>query len=234
MSIVNYTVRDEVALIQMDDGKANALSPDMIAQLSDAFDRALEEAKAVVLTGREGRFCGGFDLKVVMSGPEPAKALFSAGTDLYLKMYALGIPLVAACSGHAVAGGVLLLGASDVRIGAEGAFKLGLNETAIGMPLPIFAHTIASERLARPHLFAATLGATLFSPAEAVEVGWLDEVVAQGALIERAMAEATRLAPLAGDAFRISKVSMRGATIAHVRDTLDEDLSNLVGQLKFN
>lgn len=234
MSIVNYTLRDEVALIQMDDGKANALSPDMIAQLSDAFDRALEEAKAVVLTGRPGRFCGGFDLKVVMSGAEPAKALFGAGTELYLKMYGLGVPLVAACSGHAVAGGVLLLGASDLRIGVDGEFKLGLNETAIGMPLPIFAHTIASERLARPHLFAATLGATLFSPTEAVDVGWLDETVAPDALLERAMSEATRLAPLAGEPFRLSKISMRGATIAHVRATLDDDLANLVGQLNFS
>lgn len=233
MSKLSYSLRDAVAWIQMDDGKANALGPDMIAELDEALDRALGEAKAVVLAGRPGRFCAGFDLKVMMGGEEAATSLLRTGAELLMKMYGFGLPLVAACTGHAVAGGALLLGASDVRIGVEGDFKLGLNETRIGMPLPIFVHTLATERLARRHLFAATLGATLYSPADAVEVGWLDETAPPEAMMDRAHAVATELAALAGQPFQLSKTSMRGAAIEHVRTTLEADLAATVSGLRF-
>ena len=138
----------------------------------------------------------------------------------------------AACTGPASAGGALRLAGADRRIGAEGDFKGGLNEIAIGVPLPIFAHALATDRIDPRHRFAATLGATLYRPAEALEVGWLDELRPPGEVVDRALAEATRLAALSGVPFRLTKASMRGATIDHVRATVDDDLDRIVRELK--
>ena len=58
-------IKDEIATITMDDGKANAINPTMLEALNACLDQAEKEAKALIITGREGRFSGGFDLKLV-------------------------------------------------------------------------------------------------------------------------------------------------------------------------
>src|SRR5262245_39765802 len=131
----------------MDDGKANALSVAMIDALIGALDRAEKEAKALVLAGRPERFCAGFDLKVMMAGFDQAAALLKHGSELLMRLYAAKVPLVIACTGHALAGGALVVLTGDWRIGAQGAFKIGLNEVSIGMPVPVLAMELARDRL---------------------------------------------------------------------------------------
>jgi len=135
---LHYELRDNVAVLRMDDGKVNALSHDMIDALRSAFDRAEAEAGAVLLTGREGRLSGGFDLSTMGGGPESASKLVLAGAELLLHMYEYARPVVVACNGHALAAGAILLLVSDLRIGACGNFKIGLNEVSIQMTLPVF------------------------------------------------------------------------------------------------
>lgn len=229
--LVSFERVGDVAVVTMDDGKANALSQDMIAQIDAALDRAQAEAKALLLTGREGKLCAGFDLKVLMGGGEPAKALFLAGGELFLRIYGHPQPTVIAAPGHAIAGGALLLGCGDLRIGARGDFKIGLNEVAIGVPLPVFAHDLARERLDPRHLARATVLGTLFTPDEAREVGWLDQVVEPDALRETALAEATRLSQLGAAPFAISKQSMRGAFIERVRSQSEANLAKILADL---
>ncbi|MEQ9322907.1 MAG: enoyl-CoA hydratase-related protein, partial [Polyangiaceae bacterium] len=77
--LLSYTQDDGVAVITMDDGKANALSHEMLDALDDALGRAEKEAKAVVIAGREGKFCAGFDLKTMMAGPESDAGLLTKG-----------------------------------------------------------------------------------------------------------------------------------------------------------
>src|SRR6185369_13460742 len=129
--------------------------------------RAEKEAQAIVLSGRPDRFCAGFDLKVMMSGPENATALLVRGSDLLMKLYGASIPLVIACTGHALAGGALVLLTGDVRIGAAGAFRIGLNEVSIGMPVPVLAMELARDRLSPTDLACATLMAQIYTPEEA-------------------------------------------------------------------
>src|SRR4051812_42621514 len=100
----------------MDDGKANALSAEMIDALLSALERAEREASAMILTGRPDRFCAGFDLRVMMSGPAAAAELLRRGADLLMKLYGATIPLIVACSGHALAGGALVVLTGDYRI----------------------------------------------------------------------------------------------------------------------
>lgn len=224
--IVSYEQRGAVALLRMDDGKANALSSAWVAAMGAALDRAERVAKAVVLLGRPGRFSAGFDLKVMMSSPDAARALVLEGGALMLRCLELRLPLVTAATGHAIAGGVLLLATGDVRLGAAGDFKLGLNEVANGMPVPIFAHELARMRLDPRALEESVLRARMYSPDEAARVGWLDRVVPADALESAALAEAEALAVLPQPAYGTSKRSVRAAMIAHVRDTMASNLES--------
>lgn len=228
MPVCTYTLEGSTALVQMDDGKANALSDAMITELGEAFDRAEKEASAIVLTGRPDRFCAGFDLKIMMSGPDNATALLRRGADLYMRMYATPLPLVIACTGHALAGGALVVLTGDVRIGTSGAFRIGLNEVAIGLPVPILAMELARDRVAQSELTRATLQGTIYNPDEAVKAGWLDEVAAPGEVLTRAKAEAARLGGLSRMAYSATKKRLRRKTIADITSTLDEDMRTLM------
>jgi enoyl-CoA hydratase len=226
---LSYALEDKVAVVTMDDGKANALSDVMIAALVGALSRAEKEASAIVLLGRPDRFCGGFDLKVMMSTPEAARGLLHSGAALLMKLYASRLPLVVGCTGHALAAGALVLLTGDVRVGAAGAYRIGLNEVQIGLPVPILAMELARARLRSTELTRATLGAQIYGPEEARAAGYLDEVVAGEALRPRAIAEAARLGGLSTRAFEATKVRLRRATIEHIEATLEQDILALMG-----
>lgn len=225
---VRYTLQGTVAVVTMDDGKANALSYPMIDALLEALARAEREASAMVLTGRPERFCAGFDLKVMMSGPDAARQLLRRGADLFMKLYGAPLPLVIACTGHAIAGGALVVLTGDVRIGAAGPFRIGLNELSIGLPVPVLAMELARDRLAPQALSRATLGAGVYAPDEALAVGYLDAVAPAEELAARAAQEAARLGGFPRAPYRATKERLRGKTIAHVLASLDEDMARLL------
>ena len=209
-----YELVDHVAVVTMDDGKANVFGPDMIDALNSHLDRAAEEAKAVMLTGRPGLFSGGFDLRVIRGDDEDvARNMTRGGARLLMRLYGLPQPLVIASTGHAVALGALCLLTGDYRVGTEGDFRIGLNETAIGLTLPPFAATLADERLSRRYLARAALGATMFSPEDARDAGFLDEVVPPEKLRESALDMARRMVELDGSAYAATKRGLRGDSI---------------------
>jgi enoyl-CoA hydratase len=224
---VRYAQHGQVAVLQVDDGKANALSPALIGELHDGLDRAAKEAAAVLLVGRAGRFSAGFDLGVMTGGLDGLRGLVKAGADVLLRLYLYPRPVVAACTGHALAAGALLLLAADLRIGARGPFKIGLNEVAIQLTLPAFGMELARDRLAKRWFTAATTQAHIFDPDSAREAGYLDLVVDADALFETALAHAERLAALPHPAFRDTKQRERQATVDRVRRTLDDDIASL-------
>ena len=180
----------------------------------------------MVLLGRDGRFSGGFDLKTMQAGADPARRLVAGGALLAARLAASPLPIVIGCGGHALAMGALLLLGADVRIGAEGDFKIGLNEVAIGLTLPDFAVEFANERLSKRHLLRATTTAELYAPAEACDAGYLDRVVAPGQLESEAMAEAARLAELPRHAFAGTKQVLRGAMVGRIRAGLEKNLAD--------
>jgi enoyl-CoA hydratase len=219
-NLVTCELDGEVLIVRLDDGKANALSPNMLRALDAALEQAEREAKALVLAGRPGRFCAGFDLKHMMAGPDSARALVTQGADVLLRAYGHPQPVVVACTGHALAGGALLTLTGDWRVGANGDFQIGLNELAIGLPLPVLALEFARDRLAPKRLTEATLLARIYAPADAVSVGYLDEVTEAEEVLTLATAKAKRLVSLSGRSFAMSKRSLRSATVQHIRDTL--------------
>ncbi|MGB3810122.1 MAG: crotonase/enoyl-CoA hydratase family protein [Parvibaculum sp.] len=222
-SILNYTLNDGVAVLTMDDGRANALGHDMIGALKAALTRAEGEAKAVLLLGREKRFCAGFDLEVMAAGPEHVAPLVTAGAELLMDIYTHALPIVIGCTGHALAAGGLLLLAADTRVGVEGDFKIGLPEVAIGMTMPVFGLELARDRILPNHLTAAVTQARIYNPVEAAKAGYLDQTAPAEALFETALARARELGALPQPAFRNTKRKEREATVALIRATLKSD-----------
>ena len=230
MEPVSYSLEDKVAFVRMDDGKANALSREMIDAVLAALTRAESEAGAMVLAGRPDRFCAGFDLRIMMSGPEAATTLLKAGSEMLMRLYAAQIPLVVACTGHALAGGALVVLTGDYRIGAAGAYRIGLNEVSIGLPVPVLAMELARDRLSKRALTHATLLAQIYDPDTALAAGYVDAVAAPDQLEARARDEAKRLAALPAMSFRATKTRLRGATIAHIRATIESDTAAIMNQ----
>ncbi|WP_422344791.1 crotonase/enoyl-CoA hydratase family protein [Parasphingorhabdus sp.] len=211
----------DIALITMDDGKANAVNFDLMEALNDALDQAESDAKAIVLAGREGRFSGGFDLKAMANfKPDDAVRLLDRASELLLRFYGGPLPVVGACTGHAIAMGTFLLLACDTRIGAEGDFKLGANESATGMKLPVFALELARDRLSASHLTRAMIQAYIYHPKGAVEAGYLDMLTAPEKVVDQALAIAGQLAGLSTKAYAYQKSALRKPTLDAIRASI--------------
>ena len=213
-------ITNDIALIRMDDNKANAINFDMLAALNAALDTAEAEAKAIVLTGREGRFSGGFDLNAFASLGSDVYKLLDAGAELLLRLYGGPLPVVAACTGHAIAMGVFILHACDTRIGTAGDYKIGANEAITGMNLPIFAMELARDRLHPSHLTRAMVQGFIYTPEGAVEAGYLDMLAQADEVEAKALAVAGQLAQLPAPAYAWNKKAIRKATLDRIRASL--------------
>tara|TARA_Y100001936_G_scaffold251905_1_gene309582 strand:- start:8344 stop:9024 length:681 start_codon:yes stop_codon:yes gene_type:complete len=194
---VTLKTEGDVSIIQMDDGKVNVFSPDMIQNFNDILDQVPTDKGAMLIVGREGMFSAGFDLKVMMSSPENAAAMVKSGFELLMRVFTFPRPVVAACSGHAIALGAFLLCCCDHRIGCKGDFKIGANELRNNMIVPTPILELAKFRLIKSHKQRALLNAEMYSIEDAVAPGYLDEVADQDKLFDLAMAKAKDLATLA-------------------------------------
>jgi enoyl-CoA hydratase len=217
---VRYELRESTGILWLDDGKVNALTHDRVSACLQGLDRAEKEAQALLIVGRPGCFSAGFNLPVLRQGGDAASEMFLAGAELALRLYAFPRPVVIACTGHAIAMGAILCLSADARIGADGDYKIGLNEVAIGLALPELGVELARERLSKRHLSRAVLQAQLYTPREAVDAGFLDRVTSPEALIDECIEEAGRLASLDTVALRNTKLRLRGDAIARIRNSL--------------
>jgi enoyl-CoA hydratase len=224
---VTCTIEDGVAVLRLDDGKVNVISHHVLEQLHAGLDRALDEASAVTIVGRQGKLSAGFDLTEMTAGIDRTKALVGSGGRFLMRLFGHGQPVTIAVTGHALAAGALLVLACDTRIGADGPAKIGLNETAIGMTLPIYAMELARARLAPSHLTRAAVQAEIYDPSGAVEAGYLDLVVPPEACETTAIAEARRLGELSTSAYRGTKLGLRQAIIDQVVPGIDADMEQL-------
>jgi enoyl-CoA hydratase len=224
MPLVNYHLDDVVATITMDDGKVNALSPAMQAELNKALDQAEADGAVAVLSGRDGVFSAGFDLGVMRGGGDEAVSMVRGGFDLAHRLLSFPTPVVVACTGHAIAMGVFLLLSGDYRVGADGPYKLVANEVAIGMTLPRAAIEILRQRVAPAHFNRAAILAEIYTPSNGVEAGFLDRVVepSQVLAVSREMALAFSKLDIAAHA--ATKRRLREQTLAVISGEFAADL----------
>ena len=227
-TLPTYRFDDGLAVITLDDGKANAFSTAAVARVEELLDQAeADGARALVIVGRPGRFSAGFDLDEMTASVEGMRALVVAGARLWMRIYGLGMPTVAACTGHALAGGALTLLSCDLRIGADVPAKIGLNEVAIGLTLPKFGVELARDRLAPAAFTAATIGGQVHDVEGAVAAGFLDRSVAAEDLLATAEAEARRLGALRTSAYAGTKRNARSAMIERILAGVVEDMESM-------
>jgi enoyl-CoA hydratase len=224
--LVTYELNDNIATIAMDDGKVNAFSIPMLQAVHAAFDRAEQDGAIVILTGREGYFSAGFDLKVFAGGDvEQVIEMLTLGATLAERILGFERPVITACPGHTVAAGAFMALAADLRIGTDGPFKVGLNEVKIGLTVPWFVIELARQRLNPAHFNRAVVSATMYGPAEAVTAGFLDEVVPADELRARALAAAATLAELNPQAHAATKLRARGDALKAIRSAIEMELT---------
>lgn len=222
---VTYALQDTIALVTIDDGKANALSFDVIHALHGGLDRAeADGATALVIGGRAGMLTGGFDLNVMRGGDWKAiTTLVTEGGELITRIYKSPMPIVTACTGHAVAAGALLLLGSHFRVGSDGEFRIVLIETTIGMVLPDWAIELSKLRLSKRHVQRAAIESHVYSPNAAIDAGFLDRAVAPDEVMPAAIEEATRLGALPAAAYAGNAHKVRGDGIALLEAALAAD-----------
>ncbi len=221
---VTYTFNDGVAVIAMDDGKANALGSAMWAELNDALDKAEKDDAIVILTGRDGMMSGGFDLKEMGDGPQDALELTSKGSKFARRIMAFPRPVIMAAPGHTIAMGAFLALACDYSMIKEGDFKVGLNETLIGMTMHNFGIEMGRYHLPKSYFNRCVINGEIFSPKGAMHAGFFDRVVP---------AEQWEMAiPMAGQmfkqanatAFKNTKLRSRKAIFAILDQAIEDDL----------
>ena len=221
---VHYQLNDRIATIHIDDGKRNALSPEVLRQVYAALDEAESDKATVVLTGREGVFSAGFDLKVMQRGGTNAINMLRLGYALTARVLAYPYPVVVACNGHSLAMGVFLMLSADYVIGSRGDFKISANEVAIGMTMPRVAAAMLQHRLDPAAYQTAVTTARYFDAEAALRAGFFDELASPEEALSRAQAHAVEMAKLDERAHTVSKRRIRKKLIRKIRFSIPLDL----------
>lgn len=225
--LVSYSLNEGVATVTITNGKANALSHDVFEQLNKALDQAEQDKAVVILTGQPGMFSAGYDLKEMQKGMKEASALVNQGSKFTRRLAAFPLPVIGACSGHAIAKGAFIMLSVDYRVGVEGSFKLGLNEVAIGMTMHHAGIEIARHRLAPAHFYRSVINAEIYNPEGAVAAGYLDEVVAPEQLMDRANELAQGFRKLNLRAHAQTKVKTKAGYLELLDQCIEKDAQSL-------
>lgn len=214
---VQYSLQDQVATIRIDDGKRNALSPEVLREIYIAFDRAEADRAIVIITGRDSVFSAGFDLHVMKRGGGNALRMLRLGYALPARVLAYPYPVIVACNGHSFAMGVFLMLAADYIVGSRGDFRIAANEVAIGLTMPRIAAAMLRHRLNPAGFQRAVALAEKFDVDAALRAGFLDDAVEPGELMNHATAQAGKYKELDFRAHATSKRRIRAALIRKIR-----------------
>ena len=224
MDKLTYSFKDGVAVIALDDGKANALGAQSWAELNQALDIAEKEEAIVVITGREGVMSGGFDLKEMEKGGLEALELTSKGSKFARRIMAHPRPVIMAATGHTIAMGAFLAMACDYSFIKAGNFKVGLNETLIGMTMHNFGIEMGRYHLNKSHFNRCVINGEIFDPKGAMHAGFFDRVVPEEQWPMAIPMVGQMFGQVNPKAFRETKVRSRKDIFAILDQAIEADL----------
>ncbi|MFZ0287329.1 MAG: enoyl-CoA hydratase/isomerase family protein [Terriglobales bacterium] len=208
----------------------NALTGELITALRQAVESApKDDVRALVLSGTPGRFSAGLDVPLLMTLDR--RAITALWRELYALMKALAcspIPIAAAIIGHAPAGGTVLPLFCDWRIMADGEFKIGLSEVQVGIPLPAVILAALRRQVGPRQAERLASSGLLMSPAKALEIGLVDELVPTEHVVERAIAWCNTLLALPSEAMLTTRREARADLIAIFRRDLEPEVKKVV------
>lgn len=186
-----------VRVLELARPPANALDLPLVRALRSALDDADRDAscRALVLAGAPGVFSAGLDVHEVPAyEPATRREFVTTVNALMARLYGLAKPVVAAITGHALGGGLVLALACDLRLAAEGTYKLGLPEAEAGLPFPEGPLLVVRHELDPQTARRLVLASPTFGPRDRLARSFVDEVTEPDLLLERAAARARRLA----------------------------------------
>lgn len=222
--VVQYVSKEKYVLITINNGKANAISHSVIEGVNQCLDKALEENKVVIITGKGGVFSAGFDLATMTESSNSAKELVTQGSKLSLRMLSFPKPIIVACNGHAIAKGAFLLLSADYRIGVEGDYKIGMNEVQIGMTMHHAGIAIATSKLNHAFLDRSVSNAEIYNPIVAMKAGFLDVLVTVDELLPTAIHTAEMFSKLNSKAHAETKLKIRKPYLDALTKAIELDL----------
>ncbi|MDX1496932.1 MAG: enoyl-CoA hydratase/isomerase family protein [Salinisphaeraceae bacterium] len=210
--MIEKTLENGVLTLRLAHGKASVLDLELLQALTQALDEAQEDAevKAVILTGSGSIFSAGVDLKRLLDEREAYAEKFVPLLDQAFEvLFEFPKPVIAAVNGHAIAGGCILVATCDIKLMAQGKGRIGIPELKVGVPFPVSAFEVLRFAIGRNKLQALLYQAETFNPDEALEKGWVDEVLDADSLMTRAQIVAAELGAIPAESFRISKAMFR-------------------------
>lgn len=188
---------NDISIIKLDDGKANAFSFEMLTQVNALLAQVPKDSGALVITGRDGLFSGGFDLKTLATGDmEKITMMVQLGYRLLLELYSFDRPIIAAVSGHAIALGLFVTCSADYRIAIDGQYVCQANEVRNNMDIPPQIMEILKARVNKNYFYPAVFHSDTYSVQDSIAVGYIDEVVSAEKFMDRVMEKANELASL--------------------------------------
>lgn len=187
-----------VAVVHMQSNPVNKQNDEFFGDLQTAFDLVQSElpGRSVVLTGDGNVFSAGLDFEYTFPifarrNEEEIGAWYRRFSDAMLRVLTYPYPTVAAVNGHAVAGGLILALCCDHRVAARGEGRCGLNEVPVGIPMPSLYTELVRMRIGSANTAEAILTGKLYSMEEAHRLGFVQELVEPGVLLEAARAHAS-------------------------------------------
>ena len=222
-SIVTLSKENDISIIKLDDGKANAFSYDMLSQVNDLLKKVPRDSGALVITGREGLFSGGFDLKTLATGDmEKITKMVQLGYRLLLELFSFDRPIVAAVSGHSIALGLFVTCSADYRIAIDGKYVCQANEVRNNMDIPTQIMEIIRARVNKKYFYSAVYHSDAYSVQDSIEVGYIDEVVSEDQFMERVMEKAKELATLPHPFYANTKKTAQYDVRQKIADAIDK------------
>ena len=206
MSKVNLEAHDAVAVLRLDNGVTNAISPELVDDLLETVKQIKSEFNGMVLTGGDKFFCIGLDLPNLLQLDRPDM------TEFYVRfiravfdLYTLPLPTACAINGHATAGGAIFALSPDFRFVSTGRRFIGFNEVKIGVPVPyltdLMLRQVIGDRCATELMFSGKF----VEPDEAKKIGLVDDIFAPDDLEEKAVAKIAGLAALSTGGLTVIK-----------------------------
>ena len=221
--IATIKKEDDISIITLNDGKANVFSPEMSNQLNACLDEVDTESGCLIITGREGMFSAGLDLKIIQSGDvDRIVEMSSNAFKLLARIFSFPRPVIAACSGHGIALGTFLICCCDYRIGIKGDFMLGANEMRTNMVIPTPILELIKFRVNESHKYRSVLGAEMYNYSQAQEAGLIDDVVEVDNLMTTAKDKAKDLATMGHPSYSMTKELFIAEPMAKINEAIKD------------
>lgn len=225
MKTLRIERRGRIAVLRLDKARGNAIDEPLVEDLLEACRQLGTDGdvRGVLLASAHPKlFCPGLDLVTLVGYDRPAMERFmSRFGEAMIGLYGLRKPVVAAVSGHAVAGGCILALTADYRVLRRGGAQIGLNEVKVGVPLP-WAVAVLLRVSVGPGSFSrvALLGRN-FADEEAVKAGLADELAEAEGFEAACLARLEEFAEKDALALGTTKAYLRAGAIREMQSDRD-------------